>query len=221
VESVVIRVCWREMQVLNDVLPAGCIAKGERKRLVMPRKHQYEWLESLFVVPVQAGKTAWQLWLETDEASYQTGSSIFFQKVSSMLHHRGMMANLSLRENLMLPFLYHGDQDALEQAEQDLLQMAEFLDIKDDLDEQAGIRSPYTHGLISLGRCLLQKPDIVLVQDVHTGMAPHRLRQFHALFCEVMEQLQAGILYISTSEHDGSGMDFEDSLKLNAGAVAR
>jgi len=215
----VIQVCWRQMQVLQDVLPAGCIGKGERKRLVMPRKHQYVWLESLFIEPAQAGQDAWPSWLETDEASYQAGSSIFFQKVSSMLHHRGMMANLSLRENLVLPFLYHGDQSALEQAKQDLPQVAAFLGISDCLDDQDSIRSPYIHGLISLGRCLLQKPDIILAQDVHSGIAPHRLRQFHALFHQAMEQLQAGILYISTSEHDGSGMDFEDSLELSAGAA--
>jgi len=217
----VIRVCWREMQVLEDVLPAGCIGKGERKRLVMPRKHQYTWLESLFIEPAQAGKDVWQLWLETDEASYQAGSSIFFQKVSSMLHHRGMMAGLSLRENLVLPFLYRGDQSALEQAQQDLPQVAEFLGISDCLDDQDSIRSPYTHGLISLGRCLLQKPDIIFAQDVHSGMAPHRLRQFHELFRQAMMRLQAGILYISTSEHDGSGMDFEASLELSAGAASR
>jgi len=217
----VTRVSWREMQVLEGILSAGSIAKGERKRLVMPRKHQYEWLESLFIEPVQAGKDTWTLWLETDEASYQAGSPVFFQRVSSMLHHRGMMANLSLRENLMLPFLYHGDQDALEQAEQELPEVAAFLDISDCLDDPASIRSAYTHGLISLGRCLLQKPDIVLAQDVHSGMAPHRLRQFHSLFRDVMERLKAGILYISTSEHEGSGMDFEDSLQLEAGVMSR
>jgi len=217
----VIRVCWRQMQVLQDVLPAGCIGKGEHKRLVMPRKHQYVWLESLFIEPVQTGKDVWQLWLETDEASYQAGSSIFFQKVSSMLHHRGMMTNLSLRENLVLPFLYHSDQSALKQAKQDLPHVAEFLGISDCLDDQDSIRSPYTHGLISLGRCLLQKPDIVLAQDVHSGIAPHRVRQFHDLFCQTMARLQAGILYISTSEHDGSGMDFEASLELKSAGASK
>lgn len=209
------------MQVLDAILSAGAIARGEHKRLVMPRKHQYAWLESLFFEPVDAGKGTWQLWLETDDASYQAGSPVFFQRVSSMLHHRGMMANLSLRENLMLPFLYHGDHDELAQAEQDLPQVAEFLDITDCLDDQASIRSPYTHGLVSLGRCLLQKPDIVIAQDVHSGMAPHRLHQFHSLFREVMERLQAGILYISTSEHDGSGMVFEDSMELGAAVMSR
>jgi len=214
-----IRLCWRQMQVQEGVLPAGCIARGERMRMVMPRKQQYEWLESLFIESVQAGKDAWQLWLETDEASYQSGSAIFFHRVSSMLHHRGMMANLSLRENLMLPFLYHGTHDRLEQAKDDLPQVAEFLDISDCLDDQASIRSPYIHGVVSLGRCLLQKPDIILVQDVHSGIAPHRLQQFHALFCAVMEQLQAGVLYISTSEQDGSGLKFEHSLHLCTGTA--
>ncbi len=215
-----IRLCWRQMQVLDGVLPAGCIARGERKRMVMPRRQQYEWLESLFIEPVQAGQDAWQLWLETDEASYQSGSAVFFHKVSSMLHHRGMMANLSLRENLMLPFLYHGHDDRLEQAQADLPQVAAFLDIADCLDDQASIRSPYIHGVVSLGRCLLQKPDIILAQDVHSGIAPHRLQQFHTLFRDVMDQLQAGVLYISTSEHDASGMAFEHSLHLCAGAVS-
>jgi len=207
------------MQVKGGVLPAGSIARGERKRMVMPRRQQYEWLESLFIEPVQAGKDAWQLWLETAEASYQSGSAIFFQKVSSMLHHRGIMANLSLRENLMLPFLYHGTHDMLEQAADDLPQVAAFLDISDCLDDQASIRSPYIHGVVSLGRCLLCKPDIILAQDVYSGIAPHRFEQFHALFCAVMRQLQAGVLYISTSEHDASGMDFEDSIHLRTGTT--
>ena len=212
-----IRLCWRHMQVLDARLPADCLGRGEHKRLVMPRRHQYAWLQHLFPEQMSSGKAAWQMWLETDTASVQAGSTMFVQSVASMLHRRGVMANLSLRENLLLHFLYHGDQQALMQAEQDLPEVAAFLGIADALDEQAGERSPYTHGIVSLGRCLLQKPDIIVAQDVHSGMPPHRLQRFCAMFGEALSRLQAGLLYLSTSVYDGSGVDFEHSLELDIG----
>jgi len=209
-----IRMCWRDLQLLDNALPTDCVSRGERKRMVMSRRCQYAWLHHLFPERMLHGEEGWQLWLETDTASFQAGSNMFLARVASLLHHRGVMANLSLRENLLLPFLYRGDEDILIKAEQDLPEVAIFLGLAGDLDEQAGERSAYTHGIISLGRCMLQKPDIIVAQDVHCGMPPHRLQQFRNLFLEVMESLQAGLLYLSTSEHDGSGIMFEDSLEL-------
>jgi len=211
-----IRMCWRDMQLLAYELPTGCVSMGERKRLIMPRGCQYAWLHCLFPERMLHGKEGWQLWLETDDASFQAGSRMFLERVAVMLHHRGIIANLSLRENLLLPFLYHGGEDALKQAEQHLPEIAVFLGLSGTLDEQAGERSAYTHGIISLGRCMLQKPDVVVAQDVHCGMPPHRLQRFRELFLEAMASLQAGMLYLSTSEYDGSGIMFEDSLELCA-----
>jgi len=209
-----IRMCWRDMGLLEHELSAGCVSRGERKRIIMSRGCQYAWLRGLFPEQVLQGKEGWQLWLETDKASFQAGSRMFLEKVVSILHHRGVIANLSLRENLLLPFLYRGDEHALIQAEQDLPEVAVFLGLSGALDEQAGERSAYTHGIISLGRCMLQKPDIVVAQDVHCGMPPHRLQRFRDFFLEAMDSLQAGLLYLSTSEHDGSGIMFENSLEL-------
>jgi len=214
-----IRMCWRDMQMLGSELLTGCVSRGERKRVIMPRPCQYAWLDYLFPERMLHGKEGWKLWLETDSASFQAGSRLFLERVVSMLHHRGTVANLSLRENLLLPFLFHGDEDTLVQAEQELPEVAAFLDLTGHLDEQAGERSAYTHGIISLGRCMLQKPDIVVTQDVHCGMPPHRLQRFRVLFLEAMELLQAGLLYLSTSEHDGSGIMFEDSLELLVSTV--
>jgi len=211
-----IRMCWRDMQLSEGELQTDCVSTGERKRVIMPRRCQYEWLDYLFPEQMLHGKEGWKLWLETDSASFQAGSRIFLERVTSMLHHRGTLANLSLRENLLLPFLYRGDEDTLIKAEQDLPEVAAFLDLTGHLDEQAGERSAYTHGIISLGRCMLQKPDIIVAQDVHCGMPPHRLGRFRELFRDAMESLQAGLLYLSTSEHDGSGMMFEHSLALRA-----
>jgi len=195
-----------------------CVAMGECKRVVMPRRYQYAWLSGLFPERMLHGKEGWQLWLETDSASFQAGSRMFMRNVASMLHHRGAIANLSLRENLLLPFLYHGDEDALAQAEQGLPEVAAFLGFTDNLDKQTGECSAYMHGMTSLGRCMLQKADIIVAQDVHCGMPPHCLHRFQKLFLEAIELLRAGLLYLSTSEQDGSGIIFEHTLELSRAA---
>lgn len=212
-----IRMCWRDMQMQEGELPTGCIARGERKRIIMPRACQHEWMACLFPERTLYGKEGWRLWLETDSASFQAGSRLFLKHVASILYHRGTIANLSLRENLLLPFLFHGDEEALVQAEHDLVEVAIFLGLAGHLDEQAGERSAYTHGIISLGRCMLQKPDIIVAQDVHFGISPHRIHRFRQIFLDAMESLQAGLLYLSTSEHEGSGIVFDNSLELGTG----
>ena len=207
-----IRMCWREMELAGAVLPAGCVDEGERVRLVMPRRSQYAWLEQMFPAGEMLAPERWCLWLEADSASFQAGSEEFRRRVGSILHHRGVIANLSLRENLLLPFLYDGDAGRLEEAEARLDGVAGFLGLGSRLHEQAGERSAYTHGIISLGRCLLQRPRIVVAQDVHCGMPPHRLQRFQALFAQAMGELGSGLLYLSTSEHDGTGLAFASSL---------
>jgi len=203
------RMHWRDLQLLDQVLPTACIARGERKQLIMPRQFQYAWLDYLFPKQILHGKNGWKLWIETEEAGFQAGSDMFLAHVSSMLHHRGIVANLSLRENLLLPFLYHKDANAVMQIEQEVLEVAAFLDMEHCLDEQAGERSAYTHARISLGRCMLQKPDIIVAQDVHCGMPPHRLEHFRELFAQVMDSLEIGLLYLASSGNDGSGITFD------------
>jgi len=210
-----IRMCWREMALAGAHLPAGCVGREERVRLVMPRRCQYAWLEELFPAGESGGPERWRLWLEEDSASFQAGSEAFRRHVGSILHHRGVIANLSLKENLLLPFLYEGDADAIERAEDRLSEVAAFLGLASRLHEQAGERSAFTHGIVSLGRCLLWRPDIVVAQDVHCGMPPHRLQRFQSLFARAMEELGAGLLYLSTSEHDGTGLDFDVSFTVD------
>jgi len=169
----------------------------------------------LFPAGDHGGSERWRLWLEADSASFQAGSEGFRRHVGSILHQRGVIANLSLKENLLLPFLYEGDAGAIRRAEEGLAEVAAFLGLASGLHEQAGERSAYTHGLVSLGRCLLQRPDIVVAQDVHCGMPPHRLQRFQSLFAQAMDELQAGLLYVSTSEHDGTGLAFDVSLTVD------
>lgn len=207
-------ICWRDMALSGNILQAGCVATGEHVRLIMPETPQLMWLQHLIPGHVEAtDMEAWHIWLETDTASVQAGSPVFLEQIGIILRQRGAMANLSLRENLLLPFLYSTEPQTLLQAEKSLPEVAAFLDITNDLDRQAGECSPCTHRLISLGRCLLQRPAVIVAQDIHTGIAFEHLPRFRSLFVEALRKLQCGLLYLSASEQEDWDIDFDHSLQ--------
>ena len=197
------------MRLLDIDIPSGQILRGEKQRLVMPRRYQFDWLK-------QMSASGSEVCLETAEGDIRGDGEAFAERVCCMLYQRGMLANLNLRENILLPFLYRGRSEEMARATTELQLVAERLDIADKLDDQAGERSVYMHALISLARVMLLRPDFIVVQDVHTGMPPHRQDIFRNLFCDVVEELGVGLLYLSTSAQEGSGLEFCQSLEFSS-----
>jgi len=210
---------WHAMPLLDIDVPAACVARGEYCRLVMPRPYQQAWLQTMLAGNSGSDLSENGIFFETDNAqvSLSGGDTMFSQHVACLLHARGAIANLSLRENLLLPFLYGANRKSMASAQAALPEVADWLDLSAMLDEQAGERSNYVHALISLGRIMLQQPDILIVQDVHAGMQAHRLERFRLLFGEAVRRLGVGVLYLSSSAQDGMGLNFCRSLEL-AGA---
>ena len=204
------RLCWTSMPLFDAEIPAGHVLSGEKRRLILPRRYQHHWL-SRMTSPHR------EVWLETDTEKIAGGGEAFARRVCCMLHQRGALANLSLRENILLPFLYAGRDDELTRANAALSRVAARLEIEDKLDEQAGERSGYMHGLIALARVLLLRPDFIVVQDALAGMLPHRQEVFRGLLCGIVDEIGAGVLYLSASTQDGSGLTFCQSLEF-AGA---
>jgi len=202
-----IRLCWKPLLLLDVEIPAGDLRRGEKRRLVMPRAYQFEYLRRM-------SSDYQDVCLQTGQEKIPAGSAHFVQHVLCMLHQRSTLANLSLRENLLLPFLYQGRGESLECASDALADVALHLGIADKLDEQAGEGSGYMHALISLGRAMLMRPDFIVVQDAYAAMQLHRQDVFRSLFCETVESLGSGILYLSTSAQEGSGLEFCQSFEL-------
>lgn len=203
---------WRQLQLEHSVVPASHVHVGECVRLVINLQGQYEFMQQLFTQPHNLDEREWQIWLETDVASYHAGSGEFITRIGSMIRHQGMLAHLSLRENLLLPFLYQGDEQRLEQAMVELEEIADWLGLLEMLDQQAGERTTYTHALVSLGRCLLIRPSVIVAQEVHLGMPPDQLEHFRTLGMAAIEQLGSGLLYLTASPNEGSGLDFSRTL---------
>jgi len=210
---------WDDLKLFGDLLPADRVACGESVRIVMNNRFQYAFLSLMFPDMGEQGSLASSIWLQSGDERYSAGSPEFCLRVGSMIRHRGLMANLSLRENLLLPFLYCGDEDRLHRAKKRVDEVAEFVGLE-RLEQQAGERSSFTHALLSLGHCMLQQPDVIVAQEVHVGMSPDRAQTFREKAKAALELLGSGVLYLSGSEHEGSGLKFARTHEISDDSVS-
>jgi hypothetical protein len=210
---------WRAMDVCDRQLPEDYICRGKHIRFVMNASMQYMFLDRFFPQFVLGEDADAHVWLEYDGKRVVAGKPAYCARVGSMIRRRGLLANLSIRENLLLPFLYAEDPSCLKRAEGEVGEVAEFLGLESLLYEQAGERSAYTHALVSLGHCLLKRPDVIVAQEVHVGMPPERLQIFRDKAKEAMQQLEAGVLYLTSSIHEGSGLEFSRTYEIECGNV--
>jgi len=210
---------WRAMDVCDRELPADYICRGKHVRFVMNASMQYMFLSRFFPQFVLDEGDDAHVWLEYSGKRVVAGKPAYCARIGSMIRRRGLLANLSIRENLLLPFLYAEDSSCLKKAESEVESVADFLGLSSLLYEQAGERSAYTHALVSLGHCLLKRPDVIVAQEVHMGMPPERLRIFRDKTKEAMQQLEAGVLYLTSSMHEGSGLKFSRTYEIECDNV--
>jgi ABC-type lipoprotein export system ATPase subunit len=77
----------------------------------------------------------------------------------------GLLANLSLSDNITLPLRYHGGADA-ETAQVALKRLLRRLEIEDPPTVQASNASPMWRWITSLARALILEPGLLLVDDL-------------------------------------------------------
>jgi len=218
-EPVSDRLHWRAMEIYDRQLPADYICRGKHVRFVMNASMQYMFLGRFFPQFVLDEGDNPYVWLDYQGKRVEAGKPDYCARVGSMIRRRGLLANLNIRENLLLPFLYAEDSSCLKKAEDEVESVAEFLGLSSLLYEQAGERSAYTHALVSLGHCLLKRPDVIVAQEVHVGMPPERLESFREKAKVAMQQLGAGVLYLTASRHEGSGLEFSQTYEIECDNV--
>ncbi|HXH71801.1 MAG TPA: hypothetical protein VNI58_03190 [Mariprofundaceae bacterium] len=204
---------WRNLHLGAGVVDACQVGRGQHVRLVLESVSQVQFMDRMLTLP-EDGSGDWPMWLESGAGRFQAGTQEFVERIGIMIRHRGLMANLTMRENLLLPFLYQGDKDRLEEAFDEVGDVADFVGLTALLHEQAGERSAYTHALVSLGRCLLARPDIIVAQEVHIGMSPERLAHFRELSVQALQRLGSGLVYVTSSMNEGSGVIFSRTLTV-------
>lgn len=212
---------WDDLPLGQTVIPAGHVEQAEHVRLVMDYPCQYAFMQHMFGDGKLSPDSVWQMQLRTQSGVFEAGSQAFNNRIGSMIRHRGLIANLTLRENLLLPFLYQGETERLAQAADELDEVAEWIGFSQSLDQKAGERTTFTHAMASLGRCLLLRPSIIIAQEVHLGMPNEHLEQFRSVSMEALERLGSGLIYLTTSENEGSDIVFSRTLTMQTDAAAR
>jgi len=210
------RLHWKAIPIYDDTVPSDHIGRGKHIRLLMNTRMQHMLLQHFF--PNQTSNDAY-VWLTHKHQSFTAGTPSFCNHVGSMIRRRGLLANLSIRENLLLPFLCSDNKNILKAAEAKVNEVADFLGISELLYKQAGERSAYTHALVSLGHCILKDSDVIVMQEVHAGMPPERSEIFHHKVKQGVEHLGAGVLYLSSCHGEGSGLEFSRTYEIKCDNV--
>jgi len=203
------RLQWQPLQLAGFRLEAAAMQTGEHMRITMNPGCQRALQQQLFA----AEKADPAIWLQQGDSRFAAGSEPFFTRIGSILLHRGLIANLTLRENLLLPLLYRGDADLLADGSARVEEIARQIDLQCDLDEKAGERSSFIHAIISLGRCLLQQPEFIIAQGVYVGMPPDHLHSFRRISTRTLAGLHSGLLYLASSEQEDPGIEFNRTMR--------
>ncbi|MDX8383489.1 MAG: hypothetical protein R8M45_05370 [Ghiorsea sp.] len=186
----------------NWAFPDMMLERGDKLQVTLSEDHQLHLLEQWF--------TKHQPEITQNNQSQQT----FGHAVGMVLNGKGLVANITIEENIMLPFLYHNHAQEIDQAHLQLERVATTLGLHEKLGERAGLRSPLTHGLVSLCRCLLQQASFVVMQQPCASMSVKEAEYFRPLAKRVIESLDSGMIYLTTSADDTGSFTFSSSLNL-------
>jgi len=200
------KLCWNEV-LLEDKLTvfSGTLERGSNAQLVLSETHQNQ----LFKAWLNASHPQCLQVIQSQKMLKSLGYAL-----GVVLSGRGLLANITIQENIMLPFLYHDQLQYTKQAQLQLEKVAQTLGLEDILGEQTGLRSPLIHGLVSLCRCVLQQASFIVMQQPCAKMSNQEKRQFREISKRVVTSLDAGLLYITDTVDDDGGFEFDKHLDI-------
>ncbi len=199
-----LRLYWDDLHLAKLYIPSAVVHQGQRLRLLLDVQQQHAFMAQVFSAKPKHGS----FYLQMPKHCYVPMTKTFHRHVCCLIHAHGLIANLTVRENLLLPFLYHEEQ-AADGLDERLLEIAALLGFQ-QLDEQIADQSNFMHALISLGRCFLQQASFILAQDVHIDMSMRQKEQFNALFLQLLQDSDTGLLYLGERREEFGDWGFDD-----------
>ncbi|MDX8387451.1 MAG: hypothetical protein R8M46_02810 [Ghiorsea sp.] len=178
-------------------MPAFTLHSGEVMQLVAPEDVQEELI------------AAWLI----EQDGKQSRMQGLGKQVGFVLNGLGLVANLTIKENIMLPLLYHKTKQT-DVAKTKLAALVEEIEIKDMMEEQAGLRSARVNSEVSLCRCVLQQAAYIIMQQPQSCMSKTEAKQFTERMLKVVRDLRAGVVYLTASGNDCGGLTANHQVNL-------
>jgi branched-chain amino acid transport system ATP-binding protein len=149
--------------------------------------------------------TAGQVMLEGEDVTHQRP----FQRTRKGLCHvpegRGIFPNLSVRENLVLQIPPGKKDGSFEPA------LEAFPILKERLNQTAGSMSGGQQQMLSLSRCFLAQPQVVLLDEVSMGLAP---RVIDEIFEALIKLRSAGVALLLVEQYVTRALSVADHIYL-------
>lgn len=201
---------WQDLKLPEGRLPEGELVQGQRMRIVAGK----DW-QNAFLQHIVRPQGDWRFCLKTAEATYQAGSEEFFSSVHILLSECGFLANLTIRENLLLPLLYRGGKKELVQASKAVDAVAVEFHLG-DLDAHPEDFSPQTHHRIAVARAALVKPNFLIAQELHLGVHLAAWKLLCMSLNNILNRQGSAMLYLTESEDPIPGLRFDRTLFVEA-----
>jgi len=155
------------------------------------------------IVPDDIQEELVDLWLFPSEKKKRLQG--LGQDIGFVLNGRGILANLTIKENIMLPILYHRSEVVVKALNR-IDALLDETQLKPLLEERAGLRSARVNNNVSLCRCALQQASYIVMQQPQSSMSKKEARQFTKLALQIASDLHAGVVYLTASEDDCGGL---------------
>ncbi len=118
---------------------------------------------------------------------------------------RALFHNMTVRENLRMGGYIMQDRDLLEQRIDEVFEM--FPILKERHNQKAGTMSGGQQQMLTMGRTLVLKPEIVMLDEPSLGLAPKIVEQIF----EIMRLfIESGMTIILVEQNARKGLEYSD-----------
>ncbi|MDP3112685.1 MAG: ATP-binding cassette domain-containing protein [Thermodesulfovibrionales bacterium] len=139
------------------------------------------------------------------------------KKMGVVLNRGGLVSNLKVWENLMLPLAYHASL-SYKDMEEKMMDVLNNLGYNDDLNMLPGPLPTYKKKLLGLARAILMEPDLIIYDSVFDGLSSDiRNRVLEAVNAFHEEKKGRVSLFLASSEGSIKGIMAERVYVLKKG----
>ncbi|MFT3685968.1 MAG: ABC transporter ATP-binding protein [Phycisphaerales bacterium] len=129
---------------------------------------------------------------------------------------RGIFANMTVEENLSLGAFTRNDHAEIEKDRQRVFEL--FPRVKERLKQNAGTLSGGEQQMLAIGRALLARPKLLLLDEPSLGLAPQLVQTIFKIIREINQQ-GVSILLVEQNAHMALQVA-HDAVVLETGSVA-